>query len=161
MLDGLMAHFHHLEKLLRRRGRSREDAEDLIQETFLRVKQYLDEGNEIREPEAFLVRTALNLSRDVRHHEHRHLYARKPLDELAIADAAPTPDEVFETEERLVRLKRALNKAGPRTREIFLLHRLYGMTYVQIADHFDISQSAVEKHIARAVAALGEELLEP
>ncbi|WP_129778367.1 amidohydrolase family protein [Peristeroidobacter soli] len=53
MLDALMAHFHRLERILRRRGQSREDAEDLIQETFLRVKQYLDKGNEIREPEAY------------------------------------------------------------------------------------------------------------
>lgn len=156
-----MAHFRHLEKLLRRRGRSREDAEDLIQETFLRVKMYLDEGGEIREPEAFLVRTALNLSRDALKHEHRHLYARTPVDELVIPAVGPTPDEVLEAEDRLERLKRVLNKAGPRTREIFLMHRLYGMTYVQIADHFDLSQSAIEKHIARAIAALAEELLEP
>ncbi len=160
MIDGLMAHFRHLERLLRRRGRSREDAEDLIQETFLKVKLYLDQGHEIREPQAFLVRTALNLSQDVRQHEHRHLYARKPLDELALIDSGPSPDEVVETEQRLARLKRALNRAGPRACEAFLLHRLYGMTYLQIADHFDISVSATEKHIARALAVLGEELLE-
>lgn len=161
MIEGFIKHFRHLEKLLRRRGRSREDAEDLIQETFLRVKLYLDEGGEVREPEAFLVRTALNLSRDAYQHEHRHLYARKAVEELSIPDLAPNPDEVFETQQRLERLKRVLNKAGPRTREIFLMHRLYGMTYVQIADHFDVSLSAVEKHIAKAMALLGEELLEP
>ena len=61
-----MVHFRRLEHLLRRRGRTREDAEDLIQEAFLRVKIYCDEGGEVREPEAFLVRTVLNLSRDVR-----------------------------------------------------------------------------------------------
>lgn len=161
MFDGLMAHFRHLEKLLRRRGRSREEAEDLIQETFLRVKIYLDEGGEIREPEAFLVRTALNLSRDTLQHEHRHLYAHKPVEDLLIADVGPSPEEMLETEQRMERLKRALNKAGPRTREIFLMNRLYGMTYLQIADHFDLTLSAIEKHMARALAAVGEELMEP
>lgn len=160
MIDRFMAHFRHLEKLLRRRGCSREDAEDLIQETFLRVKVYLDDGGEIREPEAFLVRTALNLSRDAVKHEHRHLYARTPVEELVIPAVAPLPDEVLEAEDRLERLKRALNKAGPRTREIFLMHRLHGMTYAQIAEHFDLSQSSIEKHIARALATLAEELLE-
>src|SRR5258706_10785426 len=148
-------HVHHLERILRRRGRSREDTEDLIQETFLRVKMYLDQGGEIREPEAFLVRTALNLSCDALRYEHRHLYARNPLDELAIPDDGPSLDEVIEADQRLESLTRALNKAGPRTREIFLMHRLYGMPHRQIADHFDISQSAVEKHIARGCATLG------
>jgi RNA polymerase sigma-70 factor (ECF subfamily) len=161
MIEGFKAHVRHLEKLLRRRGRSREDAEDVIQETFLRVKQYLDEGNKIVEPQAFLTSTALNLSRDARKREHRHLYARRPLEDLVLPDARPQPEEAAETEQRLERLKRVLNKAGPRTREVFLMHRLYGMTYPQIADHFDISISAIEKHIARAMAALGEELLDP
>jgi RNA polymerase sigma-70 factor (ECF subfamily) len=160
MIDGFMDLFRHLERILRRRGRSREDAEDLIQETFLRVKKYLDEGGEIHEPEAFLVRTALNLSRDSLQHEHRHLYAQTPLEDMLLVDTGPGPDEVFETEERIGRLDRALNKAGPRAREVFVMHRLYGMTYLQIADHFDISVSAIEKHIAKALMVLGEELLE-
>jgi len=33
-----------------------------------------------------------------------------------------------------------------------------GLSYAQIAEHFDVSVSAVEKHIARAVAALGRTL---
>lgn len=160
MIDRLVNHFRKLEKLLRRRGRTREEAEDLIHESFLRVKQYLDEGGEIREPEAFLVRTALNLSRDEMQREHRHLYARKPVEDLLLPDTGPGPAEVVEAQQRLERLQRALNRAGPRAREVFLLHRLHGMTYAQIADHFDVSPSAVEKHIAKALAVLGEELLE-
>lgn len=161
MIDRLLGHFRPLEKLLRRRGRTREEAEDLIQESFLRVKRYLDEGGEIREPEAFLVRTALNLSRDELQREHRHLYASKRVEELMLPDAAPGPAEVVEAQQRLDRLQRALNKAGPRAREVFFMHRLHGMTYTQIAAHFEISPSAVEKHIAKALAVLGEELLEP
>jgi RNA polymerase sigma-70 factor (ECF subfamily) len=161
MIDGLMVHFRRLEKLLRRRGRSREDAEDLIQETFLRVKQYLDEGGEIREPEAFLVTTALNLSRDARKREHRHLWSRKSIEQIAIPDVGPSPEDMVGAEEHAARVKRALNTAGPRAKEIFFLHRLHGMSYQQIAEYCGLSQSAVEKYIARAVAALTEEFLEP
>ena len=107
------------------------------------------------------MRTVLNLSRDVQQHEHRHLYARKSVEDLIqMADARPGPDEVLASEQRLARLDRALNRAGPRAREVFLMHRLHGMTYLQIADHFDISVSAIEKHMARAMMVLGEELLE-
>src|SRR5262249_38313909 len=101
MALNLMAHFPRLEKLLRRRGRTREEAQDLIQESFLRVQVYLKEGREIREPEAFLVRTALNLSRDMHQQEHRHLYAHKPIEEFILADTGPTPDEVLHAQQRL------------------------------------------------------------
>ena len=161
MIDRLVRHFRPLEKLLRRRGRTREEAEDLIQESFLRGKRYLDEGGEIREPEAFLVRTALNLSRDELQREHRHLYSRKPVEELLVPDAGPGPVEVVEAQQQLERLQRSLNKAGPRAREVFLMHRLHGMTYTQIAAHFEVSPSAIEKHIAKALAVLGEEMMEP
>lgn len=160
MSERFLSHLRHLEKILRRRGRTREEAEDLIQETFVRIKVYLDDGGEIREPEAFMVRTALNLSRDVRQREHRQLYSRKSLEELVLADPGLAPDEAVDMEQRLERLGRALNRAGPRARQVYILHRLYGMTYPQIADHFDISVSAIEKHMARALTVLGEELME-
>lgn len=155
----VMSHYRRLEKLLRRRGRTHEEAEDLIQETFLRVKVYLDQGKEIREPEAFLVRTALNLSHDVRLHERKHLYARKSIEDLELLDLAPRPDEVFEADERLKELSAVLEGVSRKTREVFLMHRLYGMTYEQIAEHFDVTISAIEKHIARAWSVLGREVL--
>lgn len=157
MLDRLMAHYRHLERILRRRGSTREDTEDLIQETFLRVKKYLDEGKVIRQPEAFLVRTALNLARDAHQHEHRHLYAAKPVEEYILEDPAGTPVEVLEAEDRLRRLSTALNRAGKYAKEVFVMHRIHGMSYLQIAGHFGISVSAVEKHMAKALAALGDQ----
>jgi RNA polymerase sigma-70 factor (ECF subfamily) len=41
-----------------------------------------------------------------------------------------------------------------RTQQIFIMHRLEGHSCTQVAAHFGISVSAVEKHIARAVLAL-------
>ena len=156
-----MVHFPRLKKLLQRRGNTREEAEDLIQQAFLRVKVYCDEGGEVKEPEAFLVRTVLNLSRDVRAREHRDLYLAERVETLAIADPSPTPDEVLEFEDRLKELENVLSAISPRTREVFFMHRLNGMSYAQIAEHFDVSVSAIEKHIARAVAALGRTLRRP
>ena len=47
-----------------------------------------------------------------------------------------------------------LDELAPRTREIFLMHRVEGYSCAHIAQHFGISLSAVEKHIARAVLSL-------
>ena len=52
-----------LRRLLRSRGRSVDDTDDLIQEAFLRLHLYCRE-HAVRTPEAFLVRMALNLSAD-------------------------------------------------------------------------------------------------
>jgi RNA polymerase sigma-70 factor (ECF subfamily) len=156
-----MPHFRRLEKLLRRRGRTREEAEDLIQEAFLRVKIYCDQGGEVKAPEAFLVRTVLNLARDVRDREHRELYVAEPAEMLLLPDSVPAPDEVLEAEDRLKDLERTLDAINPRTCEIFFMHRLDGLSYAQIAAHFDISVSSVEKHIARAMSALGRKLMQP
>jgi len=155
----VVSYYRRLESLLRRRGRTREEAEDLIHETFLRVKVYLDQGKEIREPEAFLVRTALNLARDTRLHERHHLFAHKPVDELFLEDPSPGPDDILQAEQRLEQLKKTLAGVSSRVREVFFMHRIYGMTYEQIADHFDVSVSAIEKHVAKAWSVLGREVL--
>lgn len=158
-MDRLASHFRRLEKLLRRRGRTREEAEDLIQDAFLRLKVYCDEGGSVREPEAFLVRTVLNLARDVRKHEHRELYVEESVETLVIADCTAAPDEVLAAEDRLKELERTLDAINPRTREVFFMHRVDGLSYAQIADHFDVSVSAIEKHIAKAMSALGRKMV--
>ena len=160
-MDWLMLHFGRLEKLLRRRGRTREEAEDLIQEAFLRVKVYCDGGGEVRQPEAFLVRTVLNLARDARELEHRDLYVQQRVETLAIPDRSATPDEVLAAEQRLRELTRTLDAINPRTRDVFFMHRLEGLSYAQIAAHFDVSVSSIEKHIAKAMSAIGRTLMQP
>jgi RNA polymerase sigma-70 factor (ECF subfamily) len=157
-MDWLMAHFPRLQKLLRRRGRTREEAEDLIQEAFLRVKVYCDEGGQLKVPEAFLVRTVLNLARDAREREHRELYSEQRIETLLLPDDGPTPEEMLAAEDRLRELERTLDAISPRTREVFFMHRLDGLSYAQIAAHMDVSVSAIEKHIAKAMSALGRKL---
>lgn len=146
-----------MRKLLRRRGRTREEAEDLIQEAFLRMQAYCKQGGEVREPEAFLVRTVLRLSMNAHRHEHRHLYAEETVEDLSVADLGPSPDEVLAAEQCLKGMREALDSVNRRTREVFFMHRLDGLSYEQIAHQLSISVSAVEKHIARAVAVLTEQ----
>jgi RNA polymerase sigma-70 factor (ECF subfamily) len=143
----------NLRDLLRRRGRSREDADDLIQEAFLRLHAYCQEG-EVKRRDAFLTRTVLNLSVDLHRKEHRDLYVDEPSEDLVLVDLRPTPDEELVLSERLSRAEAVLQSLSFRTQQIFIMHRLEGHSCTQVAAHFGISVSAVEKHIARAVLAL-------
>ena len=149
---------HRLKELLRHRGQSREDAEDLVQEAFLRLHTFLADGNEVRKPEAFLVRTALNLAvdahrRDTR--EHRDRFVAETVEELTIADLSPSPEEIFSAEKRLMQMRQVLDtKVSPKTREVFFLHRLEGFTHEEIAERMNMSLRSVEKHIARAITVV-------
>jgi len=135
-----------------RRSRSRTEAEDLLHSAYLRLARYSKE-HPIADPAAFLVRTAFNISID--NHRHEKILQNQA-EASEVEDAAPLQDEVLAARVRLARVKAGLNKLTPRTREIFLMHRLNNLKYHEIASRLGISVSAVEKHIAKAVLFLTE-----
>lgn len=144
--------------LLRRiakRTRGRDDAEDLLHAAFLRLERYRAE-HAVDNPTAFLVQAAANIAVDV--HRHEHFIARDSINiaDCDIADSAPLQDEVIAARARLERVREGLACLSPRTREVFLMHRIDGFKYREIAVRLGISQSAVEKHIARAALFLAE-----
>lgn len=148
-----------LKSQLTRRGRVREDAEDLIQEGIVRVYEYRAKGGQVHEPEAVLVRTVGRLSINQRRDSHADLYVKRMIDELALIDPAPRPDESVYAQQKLEQVMRVLEAVPERTREVFFLHRLAGASHEDIARQMGISASAVEKHVARAMAALMTERL--
>ncbi len=72
----------------------------------------------------------------------------------AIADAGPTPEEMLDVRQRLSAVHATLSRLHPRTRQILLMHRLEGLRYREIAERLGISESAVEKHVAKAALGL-------
>ncbi len=52
----------------------------------------------------------------------------------------------------LARLREIVAELPPRTREIFRLNRLEGLTHAEVARRLEISDSSVQKHLARALA---------
>lgn len=96
VMGRLPQYFRKLQRILVRRGRTREEAEDLIQQAFLKLQEYCDRGGEVRQPEGFLIRTVLRLAINARRDEHRHLYVDTQVEELThLVDSHPTPDEVL------------------------------------------------------------------
>src|SRR5579871_4282972 len=155
MSPRLPNHFRRLKKLLTRRGRSADDADELIQEAFLRMQEYCRKGGAVQKPEHFLTRTVLRLAINARRDAHRDLYVDETVEELTfLIDAHPTPDEVLAADECLERMRRALDAQAPRTRDVFYMHRIDGLSYAEIADRLRVSISAIEKHMATALAAL-------
>ena len=131
-----------------RRGRTLHDADDLVQEAWVRLACYEREQT-VDKPEAFLMRTALNLSIDA--HRMRVNHGEEVLlDEVVLIDAAPTAEAVVLARERIARLSVCLGRLTEKTRDIFLAYRVDGMSYQQIAQRHQLSIRTVEKHVAKA-----------
>lgn len=56
------------------------------------------------------------------------------------------------------RLERAMATMDAVSREVFLAHRLEGLSYTQIAQRIGLSAAEVERHIAEAIVHLDREL---
>jgi RNA polymerase sigma-70 factor (ECF subfamily) len=154
-MDALTSQLRRVKTLLRRRGLTPEDAEDLVQEAVLRLHIYTRGGGEVRDTEGFVARTAVNLAIDARRHAHTDLYAPTPVEKLtAIIDTKPLPDEVLAAKERLTNMRKALDRVSVRTREVFFMHRLQGFSHAEIAERLGVTKSAIEKHVASAVTIL-------
>ena len=145
MITNLQAAFSRIRAALVRRGRSVQDAEDLVQEAWVRLACY-ERDQVVDEPEAFLMRTALNLSIDA-HRAHVIHGEELALDEVVLVDTTPGTEAVVLARERLSHCVGRLNE---KTREIFLSYRGDGMAYQEIAGRHGLSISTVEKHIAKA-----------
>lgn len=136
-----------------RRGLTVEAAEDCAQETFARICQA--GGDHIEKPEAYLFAIAASVFTDRgRKATVRRERAHVPLENLSPASEEPTPARVFEGKEALMRLAAILDELSPRTREMFLLNRLEGLSYTQLATRYGITVSAVEKQMMKAIAHL-------
>jgi RNA polymerase sigma factor (sigma-70 family) len=151
-------HFKRLLKFLCRKGRSREDAEDLIQEAMLRLHLYA-QAVPVTDEEAFLRRAVNNLSIDQYRRERLDLRKGVQLEELnarkPLVAPESTPEETFEAQQRLGRIRAALDAVSLRTREIYFATRA-GYSYAEIAEHMNISRITIKRHIARALLAIME-----
>lgn len=139
---------------LMRRGRTEHEAEDLAQEAWIKMARY-EQDHVIEEPEAFFMRTALNLSIDA--HRMRISHGEEvAVEDVVLIDTAPSAADAMFAKERVARLSHCLSRLSPKTREIFLSHRVDEMTYLEIASQHGLSISTVEKHVTRAMQHLTE-----
>lgn len=146
------AHFARLLRFLRRKGRSREDAEDLIQEAMLRLHLYA-KGDVVVNEEAFLRHAVRNLAIDHYRRDHSVVGREVQIDDVnrqnPLIATSPTPDQILDSQQRLDELTAILDAVSGRTREVYLAHR-FGYSYAEIANDMGIAEITVKRHIARA-----------
>jgi RNA polymerase sigma-70 factor, ECF subfamily len=138
--------FRH--RLTRRLGSS-DRAEDALQDAYLRLDG-VEVVGELRNPAAYIFRTAFNIAMNRLRAENRFLNAAEVDALLHVADDAPDAMRIIESRSDLMRLKQAMAELPARRRDILLAARLEGLTQQQIADRFALSVSMVEKELKKA-----------
>lgn len=145
------SHRRRLESFLTRRMGDADTAADLAQEAFLRLARMPD-GHAVEDPPKFLFSVAANLARD-----HHRQAARRPVRDMGtdaegLACQSPGAERVLSAREDLAVLRDAIAALPPKTREVFLLHRVEGLAYRDIGARLDISPRTVEYHLRKAMA---------
>ncbi len=143
------------------------EAEDLFQETWMRVVRHRDEISPERDMKAWLFTIAANLHRDaLRRTRVRKLvfFAPRPdpdrkTDAVAAAPApGPGPDVLAEQSEAGRALDRALAGLPEKQRRVFILKEIEGFKHEEIGGILGIPVNTIKTLLFRAVKRLREEL---
>lgn len=141
------------------RTQSEAEAEDIVQEIFLRIGNV--DAAVVINPVAYLYKLGSNILLD-RVRAQRRALAR----EDAYADAhsnltpegpaaeAPSPEDAWASRRRLERVMSTVDAFPPQRRRVFIMHKLEGLSYAEIAEVLGVSKSAVEKHMIAALRDL-------
>ena len=135
------------------------DAEDLVQEAFLRLHREQRKGTEIASPKAFLTRVATRLAIDhlrsarVRREEYVGEWLPEPL----LVDPGPTPADEAETSDTLsLAFLVLLESLSPLERAVFLLHDVFGYSHAEIAEIVGKREESCRQIASRARRAVDE-----
>lgn len=127
-------------------------AEDIAQDTYLRLGTKIPSGTSIRHPQAYLFRTAHNLAMDQlarQRTEWKHGMSEDiPLNQ---ASTHPLPDCIAYSRQRWKIIICALKELPPACQQAFILHKFHNLTHAEIARKLGVSQSMIEKHLMRAL----------
>ncbi|WIG94862.1 sigma-70 family RNA polymerase sigma factor [Myxococcus sp. SDU36] len=150
--SSFFAYRRELQAFLKRRLGDRQLAADLLQDVFVRVVER-PRNSEEENARAYLYRVATNLAIDHERQSARRAQVFGGMEGAgATPDGHPAADRVLESRAQLERVYAALASLPPLTQEIFRLDRVESLTYRQVAARLDISESSVQKHLARALS---------
>lgn len=131
---------------------NKETAEDLLQEVFLILWENRSKINIELSIKAYLYTSAKNLS--INHFRHNSVIKRHEENALSETSYYESPQEIYEKDESNKTLLNTINKLPEKTRVTFLMSRVDGLAYKEIAERLNISIKTVENQIGSALKKL-------
>lgn len=135
---------------------SRAEAEELTQETFLRLLAHLQKGQAVEHVRAWVFRVAHNLALNAlrkRSRQETEIPADWEQRHVEQADPAPSAEERVIEQELQHRVSRAMSHLSPQERYCLEL-KAEGLTYREIAEALDIRPGSVATFLTRGVGKL-------
>ena len=130
---------------------SSDDIEDIVQEAF--IKSYEAElKQEIKYERTYMLKTARNLALNYVNSAASQL--NQPMEDM---DMLPhdlvgySLEKHVESKERFIHFCRATESLSPEVKRVFLLKKVYGLSQREIAETVGLSESTVEKHVAKGL----------
>lgn len=127
-----------------------DDAEDVVQETMLRVWRERARWTPSDRLRGFLYQITRNLALNLQDKKR----VRRTWAEAAGRESppsVPTPHQLAERSELQALLDRVVEELPPKRREVFILARYHGHTYQEISDVMDISPQTVANQMSAAL----------
>lgn len=125
------------------------DAEDVVQEAFVKAWKMIGEGYEIDSFKALMYRLVRNGAVDLLRSRREH---------LDIDLAADVSAEEIDTSERDAALWEAVDRLPAKCRQVFLMSKRDGIPQAEIADELGISLKTVKNQLTKAYSRLRDDL---
>lgn len=140
------------------------DADDVVQDTFVRLHT-VAKTEVIENPKALAFSIARNLSVDLirknsraKARESAYGGARSEAAGDDYVDSQPDAERQLSSRQDMERVLKALDDLSPKVRQAFVLHKIDGHPYAEVAKLMGIAKSTVEKHMIKALRHLSEVL---
>jgi RNA polymerase sigma factor (sigma-70 family) len=144
-----------LRQYLLRRLHRRQDAEDVVQEVFMRLLRIKD-YEFVRNPRAYIYGVTLHVARELRMRAERSgtwvTSDPQTIRELAEQPAELSPDELADQLNLQLQIERAVAKLPPMHQAVFVLNKRDGYSYEEIAGQLGLSANTVDKYLVQAKA---------
>jgi len=142
-----------------RYSHNQEDAEDILQETFIKAYQALDSFHteDKNSFTSWLYRISINSSIDLlrKHRKMRDKYFdNDDFSKMSSDDAGSDPEQQTQLQDVRNKISGVLNKLTARQRMIFILRHYQHFSTQEIAEYMSCSQGSVKKQLFRAVSAI-------
>lgn len=152
-------HYPILVGFLVKRTSSRDDARDIAQESITKLLRYAGQPPDVLKH--LLFRIASNILIDRVRQDQIQATSTVANVDLVLHEAPsaePGPEEIAHHEQQLRLARNAILRLPDHCKQIYLLNRVDGMTYSQIAQKYDVSVKAVEKQMSKALSLINRHL---
>lgn len=137
-----------------------QEAEDLVQDIFLKLYNSLGKYDFQKDFAAWFLTLARNHLIDEYRHRRQEKSLRDELDELTLSAAVTdSPENKYLSRERSELLRQALSELSPDLRTVLILREIEGYSYEEIAEQLGVPLGTVKSRVNRGRLQLAEKIM--